>query len=256
MQYRNSKVGFTLVELLVVIGIIALLISILLPSLNRARDAAKRVHCLSNLRQIGIGFFQYGQDFKVYPTRNNNGQFYATWTAELIHPSYPHFYLTVLPAFPYGPVLWPSPVSEANKRQLWSRRYIGSAAILQCPADIGDTWPDFASLYGGKNVYERWGTSYWYNCRDNFGDSDSTKGTMMHKAFGRIKRSSEVILLGDPSMHAFSGGGSIEQFRFRWHDRKQNYAQVLFADLHATGIIMTQFDPDWRSGNGWTFLAD
>ena len=56
--------GFTLVELLVVIGIIAMLISILLPALSKAQESARRIACLSNLRQLGAVMRLYAGDYK------------------------------------------------------------------------------------------------------------------------------------------------------------------------------------------------
>jgi len=182
MTSRTEPRGFTLVELLVVIGIIALLISILLPSLQKARVQANRLQCMNNERQLLNALLMY--------TNDNGGMFpcdvgpggtgdkcwwdsspynpYAVelnpwWDVKDPEPAYLGKYL-VMPSLP------PSGTSAANLDTVNAHIYWPSPAIVHCPDDqdqalvsvLGD---QSGNWYGATSVGYLGAsgrTSYWY----------------------------------------------------------------------------------------------
>ncbi len=128
-QARAARAGFSLVELLVVIGIIAVLIGTLLPSLNKARAAANAVACLSNLKQVGNALQIYANE--------NRGYLFPVGPAPILADG------TKGPFETFG--------TNKPRNERWPV-YVFKPAVwnppeLKCPSDGGSTWPDTAPQY-------------------------------------------------------------------------------------------------------------
>lgn len=247
MRFRraNPRLGFTLIEVLVVVAIIALLGAILLPSLSAARETAKSTKCMSNLRQIGNGFSMYRTSFRGWlPVGPADKMFYRDEEGNRYEgPG------AGREPYPYSNCHWGGKraayihdVDDPNKpetlkRPLTSFLYPGTnldteQPLFECPSDVGsDKWKPLGER---KPYYYVCGNSYWiYPWRDSPQVSQR-----------RLKIPSVVPVVFEAPMYM---GLSYKEPVPGWHGRF-SYHIALYLDFH---VEYRHFDTTNYYGSGW-----
>jgi prepilin-type N-terminal cleavage/methylation domain-containing protein/prepilin-type processing-associated H-X9-DG protein len=165
----NRKAGFTLVELLVVIAIIGILVGLLLPAVQAAREAARRMQCSNNVKQIVLACHNYESAYKRFPAMQcgtggvHPGSFQGSGQRFAMSGHY-----AILPFIEQQAQFDSIPLTNAP----WDNipALLRRAPFLECPSNPGDTEPTNAGRTRGLN-------NYGYCAGDNYAASMVVQGT-------------------------------------------------------------------------------
>jgi prepilin-type N-terminal cleavage/methylation domain-containing protein len=236
-KLRQSKQAFTLVELLVVIGLIALLIAILLPALNKARKAAQRAQCQSNVRQIYFGLNAYC---------DANHDWYPTCAYPTVVPSYVQY--------PDDWVWWEQDrnLDDSPFAKSLSFRGEGLKRLLTCPGDVTEARRLFTAIAPGQGPYP-----YSYTVNVSIGVNSSPAPSHWRSRRSQWHRPAEKILATEwlsPNCGVWNYTVPLTRRHGQGISSKTGAAMgvnatTVFMDGHVTGV-----DEDFSNDNSQIHL--
>src|SRR5205809_2462129 len=159
MRSVRRRSAFTLIELLVVIAIIAILIALLVPAVQKVREAASRTQCMNNLHQLGIAAHSYNDVYKhlppavqiATPPANGSQSIVSAYRTPGFGPNWAIFLLPYVEQMPlYQSINVSSYVGSAGADQSWRTLRDKSVPVYICPADPGAANLGFFALNGGS----------------------------------------------------------------------------------------------------------
>ena len=242
---RKTTAGFTLIELLVVIAIISLLVSILVPSLNSAKELARRALCAANLHAIGIATHLYDQEQEFFP-RPNGGSAAMMWrtqgtiTFEIDQGERPlNSYLEITDVIDNPARTEPAPDVMSQAR---------------CPSDRLPI-TEFGQPY--FTWYEMLGNNYYFNINLAY-------ESLYDKRLIEIRSPSTTILNCDHTVDFGYSTWAHMHTRFYLlgpHQPGTGWSNAAFVDGHVE-FIRLQDDWDeasvgnWLKGDGWSLIVE
>jgi prepilin-type N-terminal cleavage/methylation domain-containing protein/prepilin-type processing-associated H-X9-DG protein len=164
---RTARPAFTLIELLVVIAIIALLIGLLVPAVQKVREAAARIKCENNLKQIGIAMYAYHDAQGVFPSAHIelNTTYYMNWAIQL------------LPYLEQEPLYRTYNNNVANDNAANQPFCRSAMSVYTCPSDTRGNQlflPETVSPNGGGNNGNQFYMAGSYKVMSGLGDTSTT----------------------------------------------------------------------------------